>query len=180
MSLHLLWTSCRPTACIMGVTGCSCCRHHNSKQHRDTCQISWWHHVHHWRPETWSSSCSHEGFCILCQHSMPCLTLEIHSSVMSIRSSAQRSFHSAPVRNSRESTSSTKIKSSGLRTGPWCTPNFYTKLLPVLAIDPHTTLEYMPCMIRRAHYPTQRLLKADHRTFFGKRPKAFPRLTEAK
>ena len=116
-------------------------------------------------------------------HSMPAfyaLLYALHSSVMSIRSSAQRSFHSAPVRNSRESTSSTKIKSSGLRTGPWCTPNFYTKLLPVPAIDPHMTLEYMPCMVRRAHYPTQRLLKADHRIFFGKRPKAFLRLTEAK
>ena len=62
---------------------------------------------------------------LLSMPAFPALGLGMHTSwvsVMSTRSSAWRSSHSPPEQNSRESTSSTRMKSSGLRTEPWCTP----------------------------------------------------------
>ena len=49
------------------------------------------------------------------------LSVEIHSSwvsMMSTKSSAYRSFHCTPVWNLRDNSSSTRLKSSGLRTEP--------------------------------------------------------------
>ena len=53
------------------------------------------------------------------------VSLMIHFSwvsVMSTGSSAERSSHGTPVPNSSESVSSTRLKSSGLRTEPWWSP----------------------------------------------------------
>ena len=96
-------------------------------------------------------------------------------SAMITRSSAYKSSHGAPVRNSRERASSTGMNSSGLRTEPWCTPtatpNFSlywpftrTRLL---------ALVYMPWVTRIDHSSTPTLLRAHHSTLTlarGRRP----------
>ena len=106
------------------------------------------------------------------------LSLEIHSSwvsAMKTRSSVKRSSHGAPVWNSRNIASSTRMKSSGLRTEPWCTP---TPTLNSSLYWPltHTwlwALEYIAWMTCTAHSLTPRLLEAHHRTFLGIRSQAY-------
>ena len=94
----------------------------------------------------------------------------------------KRSSHSTPVQNSCESASSTRMKSSELRTDPWCTPTPMpnSSLYWPLTCAQLWSLEYMPWMTCTAHFSTPRLFKAHHRTFLGIQSKAFSRLTKAK
>ena len=92
--------------------------------------------------------------------SLPCLELGDTLLVMSTRSSAQRSSHVTPVWNSSEGASSTRMKSGGLGTEPWCiaTPTPNSTLYWPLTCTRLQALEYMPWMTCTAHYSTPRLL----------------------
>ena len=101
-------------------------------------------------------------------HSTPpshALSMEMHFSwvcAMSTRSLVKSCSHCTPVWNSRDSTSSSRMKSSGLRTEPWCTPT-PTPNSPLywpLTCTWLWTLEYMPWMTRTTHCSTPRLHKA--------------------
>ena len=101
-------------------------------------------------------------------HSTPpshALSLEMHFSwvcAMSTRSLVKSCSHCTPVWNSRDSTYSSRMKSSGLRTEPWCTPT-PTPNSPLywpLTCTWLWTLEYMPWMTRTTHCSNPRLHKA--------------------
>ena len=103
-------------------------------------------------------------------------------SAMITRSSAYKSSHGAPVRNSRERASSTRMNSSGLRTEPWCTPTATpnSSLYWPFTRTRLLALVYMPWMTLINHSSTPTLLRAHHSTFLGTRSKAFSRSTKAK
>ena len=106
------------------------------------------------------------------------VSLKIHfswESMMSTGSSAKRSSHGTPVPNSSENASSTRLKSSGLRTEPWCTPTPTpnSSLYWLLTRTWLRALEYMHWMTHTAHSSTLRLLKTHYRTFLGTGLKAF-------
>ena len=75
-------------------------------------------------------------------------------SAITARSSAYRSSHGTPVRNWRERASSTRMKSKGLRTDPWCTPTPNSLLYWPLTQTRLLTSVYMPWMTRTAHSST--------------------------
>ena len=142
-------------------------------------QISWGHHGQHQKPGTWSSSCLHGALYFPCHPSVPWARRCIPPGFPQW---TQRSFHSTPVRNSCKSASSTRMKSSGLRTEPWhtLTPIPNSTLYGPLTCTQLWALEYMPWMTPTAHFLTPRLLKAHHSTLFGPWSRAFSRSTKAK
>ena len=78
-------------------------------------------------------------------------------------------FHGTPVWNSRNSASSTRMNSNGLRIQPWCTttPMPNSSLCWPLTHTRLQTLEFMPRMTYTDHSSTPRFLQAHHRTFLG-------------
>ena len=73
----------------------------------------------------------------------------------------QRSSYGTLVRNSRESTFSTRMKSSGLRAEPWCTPTVApnSSLCWPLTHTRLRALEYTTWMTCTAHSSTLRVYK---------------------
>ena len=74
---------------------------------------------------TWRPLDSNPSFHALTNPSFHALTRSTHSSrevAMITRSSAKNSSQGTPTLKSLDKASSTMIKSSGLRTEPWCTP----------------------------------------------------------
>ena len=106
------------------------------------------------------------------------LTRSTHSSrevAMITRSSAKNSSQGTPTLKSLDKASSTKIKSSGLRTEPWCTPtptsnsSLYSE--PTLARL--RALLYIACTRRTIHSSTPTFLIAHYKTFRGTRSNAY-------
>ena len=101
---------------------------------------------------------------------------------MITRSSAKNSSQGTPTLKSLDKASSTMIKSSGLRTEPWCTPTPTSNSSPYS--EPTLTrlraLLYIACTRRTIHSSTPTFLIAHHKTFRGTRSNAFSRSTKAK
>ena len=165
-------------------TGWRCCRQHYNRQHRDTCQIHWGHHDQHHRPENWSTSCWHGVLCFPYQTSRPCTWRFITPECRRWASGHQRmrSSHGTPVRNSRGSHPSTRMKSNGLKTELWCTPTVManSSLYWSLIWTRLRALECIHWMTNTAHPLTPGLLKAHHSTLLCRRTEAFSKLKMAK
>ena len=120
--------------------------------------------------------------------SNPCfhaLTRSTHSSrevAMITRSSAKNSSQGTPTLKSLDKASSTMIKSSGLRTEPWCTPTptSNSSLYSEPTLTRLRALLYIACTRRTIHSSTPTFLIAHHKTFRGTRSNAFSRSTKAK
>ena len=113
------------------------------------------------------------------------LTRSTHSSrevAMITRSSAKNSSQGTPTLKSLDKASSTMIKSSGLRTEPWCTPTptSNSSLYSQPTLTWLRALLYIACTRRTIHSSTPTFLIAHHKTFRGTRSNAFSRSTKAK
>ena len=113
------------------------------------------------------------------------LTRSTHSSrevAMITRSSAKNSSQGTPTLKSLDKASSTMIKSSGLRTEPWCTPTptSNSSLYSEPTLTRLRALLYIACTRCTIHSLTPIFLIAHHKTFRGTRSNAFSRSTKAK
>ena len=104
------------------------------------------------------------------------LTRSTHSSrevAMITRSSAKNSSQGTPTLKSLDKASSTMIKSSGLRTEPWCTPTptSNSSLYSEPTLTRLRALLYIACTRRTIHSSTPTFLVAHHKTFRGTRSK---------
>ena len=96
-------------------------------------------------------------------------------SAITARSSAYRSFHGSPVRNSRDSASSTRMKS---KSTPTPTPNS-SMYCPLTCIRLLTSI-CMQSMTCTSHSSTTKRLNAYQRTFLETLPQAFSISTKAR
>jgi hypothetical protein len=104
-----------------------------------------------------------------------------HIPPVSLPSQLGHQRRAVPNRNSRDNASNTMMKSSWLRTDPWCTPTptQNSSLYWLLTRIQLLTLVYMAWMILTAHSSTPRLLKAHSSTFLRPRSNAFSWSTKA-
>ena len=93
------------------------------------------------------------------------------SIAMITRSSAKNSSQGTPTLKSLDKASSTMIKSSGLRTEPWCTPTptSNSSLYSEPTLTRLRALLYIACTRRTIHSSTPTFLIAHHKTFRGTR-----------
>src|ERR1700757_4181862 len=116
--------------------------------------------------------------------SFQCLIIIINLSSVSTnsaRSSAYNNPQGKPTVNFFDSSSSTMMNKSGLRTEPWCTPTFTPNSVlshPCSFTDVETS-QYIALITSTIHSSTPALLKAHQSTSRGTLSNAFSRSTNA-
>ena len=153
------------------------------RQHRGTCQISGGLAITMQRPGTCSSSCWHRALYFPWPFTPWAWRYTPFGCPRWAPGHQRRGTTMVhQCLNSRDSASSTRMKSSGQRTEPWCTPTPTpnSPLYWTLTCTWLQALEYMPWMTRTAHSSTPRLLRSHNRIFLRIWTKAFSRSTSAK